>query len=45
VEVKRVCLDTSAYCQFKRGDPTAVEIVTAASEVLMIWILPVPAVP
>ena len=33
--MKRICLDTSAYSHFKRGDAAAVEVVTAASEVFV----------
>jgi tRNA(fMet)-specific endonuclease VapC len=33
--LSRICLDTSAYSQFKRGDREAVEAVTRASEVLV----------
>jgi tRNA(fMet)-specific endonuclease VapC len=33
--VKRICLDTSAYGHFKRRELAAVEVVTAASEVLV----------
>lgn len=31
----RVCLDTSAYSHFRRGDPIVVELVTAARQVLL----------
>jgi tRNA(fMet)-specific endonuclease VapC len=31
--VNRVCLDTSAYSHFKRGDAAVVEIITGAREV------------
>lgn len=29
----RICLDTSAYSQFKRGEPKAVELICAAQRV------------
>jgi predicted nucleic acid-binding protein len=35
VEVKRLCLDTSAYSHFKRGHAEAVELISTASEVLV----------
>jgi tRNA(fMet)-specific endonuclease VapC len=35
VEVTRVCIDTSAYSQFKRGNPDAVEAVSSATAVLV----------
>jgi tRNA(fMet)-specific endonuclease VapC len=31
VEVSRVCIDTSAYSHFRRGDPAVVEIIGMAS--------------
>ena len=31
----RICLDTSAYSQFKRGEPSAVEIISSARVVGM----------
>lgn len=33
--MSRLCLDTSAYSQFKRGHAPAVEAMTAAAEVLV----------
>lgn len=33
--MKRICLDTSAYSHFKRGDAAAVEAITAAHEIGM----------
>jgi tRNA(fMet)-specific endonuclease VapC len=37
--VNRVCLDTSAYSHFKRGDPSAIEAVSSARIVYMPVIL------
>ena len=33
--MNRLCLDTSAYSHFKRGEPSVVELVSSASQVFL----------